>query len=51
MGEHLPCKQGVEGSNPFISTIECGKIEERTKDTVRSDWEYGLIAQLVRARA
>ncbi len=20
MGEHLPCKQGVEGSSPFIST-------------------------------
>ena len=20
MGEHLPCKQGVKGSNPFIST-------------------------------
>ena len=19
MGEHLPCKQGVKGSNPFIS--------------------------------
>ena len=27
MGEHLPCKQGVKGSNPFISTqdniLEC----------------------------
>ena len=22
LGEHLPCKQGVKGSNPFISTIE-----------------------------
>ena len=21
MGEHLPCKQGVKGSNPFISTV------------------------------
>ena len=21
MGEHLPCKQGVKGSNPFISTL------------------------------
>ncbi len=20
LGEHLPCKQGVKGSNPFIST-------------------------------
>ena len=37
LGEHLPCKQGVKGSNPFISTIT-GKA-------------YGLIAQVVRARA
>ena len=22
LGEHLPCKQGVKGSNPFISTIK-----------------------------
>ena len=22
MGEHLPCKQGVKGSNPFISIVE-----------------------------
>ena len=21
MGEHLPCKQGVKGSNPFISSV------------------------------
>ena len=21
LGEHLPCKQGVKGSNPFISTL------------------------------
>ena len=38
LGEHLPCKQGVKGSNPFIST------------TYGED-AYGLIAQLVRARA
>ena len=26
LGEHLPCKQGVMGSNPIISTIpECEK--------------------------
>ena len=35
MGEHLPCKQGVDSSNLFIST---------------RDWD-GLIAQVVRARA
>ena len=22
LGEHLPCKQGVKGSNPFISTAD-----------------------------
>ena len=38
LGEHLPCKQGVESSNLFIST----EIE-RVQD--------GLIAQLVRAHA
>ena len=31
LGEHLPCKQGVKGSNPFISTVTekkalCGRI-------------------------
>ena len=26
LGEHLPCKQGVKGSNPFISTV----IEDHT---------------------
>ena len=25
LGEHLPCKQGVKGSNPFISTNKTGK--------------------------
>ena len=25
LGEHLPCKQGVESSNLFISTVE-GKL-------------------------
>ena len=24
LGEHLPCKQGVMGSNPIISTTACG---------------------------
>ena len=38
LGEHLPCKQGVESSNLFIST----QIER---------FQDGLIAQLVRAHA
>ena len=45
--EHLLCKQGVIGSNPFTSTIlRMGEREQETE--VR---ERGLIAQLVRAHA
>ena len=40
LGEHLPCKQGVMGSNPIIST--------RVDTAERS---HGLVAQLVRAPA
>ena len=39
LGEHLPCKQGVESSNLFISTQK------------QKLFENGLIAQLVRAHA
>ena len=45
LGEHLPCKQGVMGSIPIIST----KGERRKRDTPRK--LNGLIAQVVRARA
>ena len=38
LGEHLPCKQGVESSNLFISI----------QNSIN---ELGLIAQLVRAHA
>ena len=35
LGEHLPCKQGVKGSNPFISTIAmsnaCSGRQDRRK--------------------
>ena len=27
LGEHLPCKQGVMGSNPIISTITTNEVE------------------------
>ena len=43
LGEHLPCKQGVMGSNPIISTI--GERDEIHREL------NGLIAQVVRARA
>ena len=31
LGEHLPCKQGVRGSNPLISIVE--EIPHRTLKT------------------
>ena len=31
MGEHLPCKQGVKGSNPFISTIKERSLKKWNK--------------------
>ncbi len=53
MGEHLPCKQGVMGSNPIISTNSPEGEKEDLREENRNDSfnEYGLIAQLVRARA
>ena len=50
LGEHLPCKQGVKGSNPFISTKSVVN-RERADDRGAFKAEDGLIAQLVRARA
>ena len=62
LGEHLPCKQGVSGSIPLTSTIQCN-AGVRSKKKLRAikdriDWtvsenknSYGNIAQLVRAHA
>ena len=36
MGEHLPCKQGVMGSNPIIST----KVQTKEKSESLSLSEY-----------
>ena len=65
LGEHLPCKQGVMGSNPIISTKRETAVGKDSGD--RTNWSRrrlfhrdkepdnriinGLIAQLVRARA
>ena len=59
LGEHLPCKQGVKGSNPFIST--CDETDRRSVSRIANDMYhsfiaqlnsyYGLIAQPVRAHA
>ena len=48
LGEHLPCKQGVSGSIPLIST----KTERFKRGEL--EWnhlKWGLIAQPVRAHA
>ena len=31
LGEHLPCTQGVRGSNPLISTTRQGEANQKTK--------------------
>ena len=48
LGEHLPCTQGVKGSNPFISTTTPKGARARGRDPTAA---RGLIAQAVRARA
>ena len=37
LGEHLPCKQGVDSSNLFISTTSCagGKTRKERKEAER----------------
>ena len=48
LGEHLPCKQGVKGSNPFISTIKGKTLRDgRTEIPERNR----SVAQVARARA
>ena len=58
LGEHLLCKQGVIGSNPFISTNfyvgqrkRSSRAEVSSGETAGVRSEHGLIAQLVRAHA
>ena len=56
LGEHLLCKQGVIGSNPFISTNSIGLGGKGSEsETFRGEGlrpkGNGLIAQLVRAHA
>ena len=52
LGEHLPCKQGVMGSNPIISTKSVKRTKKKKAEENGSGREaYGLIAQVVRARA
>ena len=43
LGEHLPCKQGVKGSNPSISTVAMSiaqaDLQTRSKFTCMSVWK------------
>ena len=43
MGEHLPCKQGVKGSNPFISTV----IMKRASEPDAKNF-YAVLAQSIK---
>ena len=39
LGEHLPCKQGVMGSNPIISTIgDIGTAAPRPNPIISTKW-------------
>ena len=52
LGEHLPCKQGVMGSNPIISTSSEKRANNKARENERHREKLnGLIAQVVRARA
>ena len=49
LGEHLPCKQGVKGSIPFISTSRQGR---QTDGRIRAyELKSRFVAQVARARA
>ncbi len=45
MGEHLPCKQGVSGSNPLVSMEACGSVEKNDRSLTwlrRNDRLWGV---------
>ena len=52
LGEHLPCKQGVDSSILFVSTTS-GRdaAAHRSAGMAKNGHRHGLIAQVVRARA
>ena len=51
LGEHLPCKQGVDSSILFISTRDEGVPEGTHREPNSLKARNGLIAQAVRAHA
>ena len=38
LGEHLPCKQGVMGSNPIISTSPEGRATKQEAQLPKTKW-------------
>ena len=46
LGEHLPCKQGVESSNPFISIARVLNEDERKR---RLNLVRGMSRHLMKA--
>ena len=50
LGEHLPCKQGVDSSILFVSTSG-DKLQQQVWPMEATGHGYGLIAQVVRAHA
>ena len=49
LGEHLPCKQGVKGSNPFISTVIRKRMTNKeASDDVQKEAPDG--AQVINAK-
>ena len=40
LGEHLPCKQGVKGSNPFISTDRQQLVNRSQDHECQADVKY-----------
>ena len=48
LGEHLPCKQGVKGSNPFISTIKERSLRDGRTEIPEKNRS---VAQVARAHA
>ena len=52
LGEHLPCKQGVMGSNPIISTSRRNSTPKHgTMETNGERLKERSVAQVVRAHA
>ena len=48
MGEHLPCKQGVMGSNPIISSREAPTGEKKSEQINSRKPEKAILVKITR---